>query len=575
MRTSTLVGLFLLPVVLFAAVPHVELPTNISPDPHGIAAPAEKPAAIYRLPVLKPSLVLMPEQLTVQAEDFIDWSVVSVGAPAAWAKGLTGKGVKVAVGDSGIDTGHKDFAGAIKASKDFTRNRNGVEDGNGHGCVMGSDMLYTTATGLSSAESVFAALIGPRIPDDIAVIKDVRHLEVYTLSANPKTGEPVRARVNAVHKLWHTGTMYKVKTGEGSLTLTPWHPIYVVTSTRGTERTIIKKRADEIQPGDNILLSGEIIEGDIKAKPRVSSAVVSIETFQHDDFVYDLTVEGTHVYACNGHIVSNTHCAGSIGARKNGWGVQGVAYECDLLVGKILSDGGSGRTDDISEFVTWAVSQGADVISLSIGGGGVDQWMPPVMAAAEQAGVLLICAAGNDGNGRPVNYPAAYKEAVAISAIDEQKRLAGFSCTGRQIACNGVCLGVGMSGGCSVLVRAGENVSISHGLSLDATHIYGRSSWCVEAHDEQAVRVATVLSEPGEAETLFSGDLLICPTGDCSEREQEVVNTRGDILPEMGEQGGGSITDSKPEEMVFAASVTVKQKDEDPAVEVRVDVAAP
>jgi len=132
-----------------------------------------------------------------------------------------------------------------------------------------------------------------------------------------------------------------------------------------------------------------------------------------------------------------------------------------------------------------------------------------------------------------------------------------------------------MSGGCSVLVRAGENVSISHGLSLDATHIYGRSSWCVEAHDEQAVRVATVLSEPGEAETLFSGDLLICPTGDCSEREQEVVNTRGDILPEMGEQGGGSITDSKPEEMVFAASVTVKQKDEDPAVEVRVDVAAP
>ncbi|MCT9932740.1 S8 family serine peptidase [Planotetraspora sp. A-T 1434] len=60
-------------------------------------------------------------------------SVQQIGAPAAWRRGLTGAGVKVAVLDSGIDAAHPDLAGRIGESRDFTASPTGVADTQGHG----------------------------------------------------------------------------------------------------------------------------------------------------------------------------------------------------------------------------------------------------------------------------------------------------------------------------------------------------------------------------------------------------------------------------------------------------------
>ncbi|MFC8760705.1 S8 family serine peptidase [Streptomyces sp. NPDC057193] len=59
-------------------------------------------------------------------------SVPLIGAPEAWAAGYTGKGVKVAVLDTGIDVGHPDFAGLIDGTASFVPGE-GVTDVNGHG----------------------------------------------------------------------------------------------------------------------------------------------------------------------------------------------------------------------------------------------------------------------------------------------------------------------------------------------------------------------------------------------------------------------------------------------------------
>ncbi|MBO1336862.1 S8 family serine peptidase [Streptomyces sp. VRA16 Mangrove soil] len=59
-------------------------------------------------------------------------SNAQIGTPKAWEAGLTGKGVKVAVLDSGYDTTHPDLASRVTESKSFIEGQD-VADANGHG----------------------------------------------------------------------------------------------------------------------------------------------------------------------------------------------------------------------------------------------------------------------------------------------------------------------------------------------------------------------------------------------------------------------------------------------------------
>lgn len=98
------------------------------PEPRPAAAkPGEE---IIRLPPgeMLPQIV----SLTNEDTEVSDWGHATLRIPNAW-KVTKGKGVTVAVLDTGCDCDHPDMVGAVVASKDFTRSRSGCVDVQGHG----------------------------------------------------------------------------------------------------------------------------------------------------------------------------------------------------------------------------------------------------------------------------------------------------------------------------------------------------------------------------------------------------------------------------------------------------------
>ncbi len=129
-----------------------------------------------------------------------------------------------------------------------------------------------------------------------------------------------------------------------------------------------------------------------------------------------------------------THCAGVIAARENSSGVIGVAPEAGLLIAKVLGDSGSGSLAQIVAGIDWAVTNGAEIISMSLGSSSGSPELKAAIDRAVAAGVFVIAAAGNEGPSLDtVGYPGLYDNVVAVGAIDPRKRIASFSSRGKAV----------------------------------------------------------------------------------------------------------------------------------------------
>lgn len=127
-----------------------------------------------------------------------------------------------------------------------------------------------------------------------------------------------------------------------------------------------------------------------------------------------------------------THVAGTIAqTTNNGIGVAGVAYCATILPVKVLDGAGRGTLANVAEGIRWAADHGAQVINLSLGGGGRSKVMEQAVVYARNHGATVICAAGN--NGRYVESPANAPGAVAVSAIDDADQIAFFSSRGPEV----------------------------------------------------------------------------------------------------------------------------------------------
>lgn len=163
----------------------------------------------------------------------------------------------------------------------------------------------------------------------------------------------------------------------------------------------------------------------------------------------------------NGH---GTHCAGIIAALDNEIGVVGVAPEASLYAVKVLGRSGSGYVSDIIAGLEWSVSDGMDIVNMSLGADVDVQAFHDACDAAEFAGVVLVAAAGNDGGA--VIYPAAYDSVIAVAATDSSDVRPWWSNYGPEIA-------IAAPGVNILSTYKGGGYETHSGTSMAAPHVAG------------------------------------------------------------------------------------------------------
>lgn len=121
-----------------------------------------------------------------------------------------------------------------------------------------------------------------------------------------------------------------------------------------------------------------------------------------------------------------THVAGTIGAADNSIGVVGMAPGVDMHIIKVFNESGWGYSSDLAYAAEKCSAAGANIISMSLGGGGANSTEENAFKAFTDAGGLVVAAAGNDGN-NVRSFPAGYSSVMMIGANDADNNIADFS----------------------------------------------------------------------------------------------------------------------------------------------------
>lgn len=124
------------------------------------------------------------------------------------------------------------------------------------------------------------------------------------------------------------------------------------------------------------------------------------------------------------------HVAGIIAAEDNKVGTVGIAPNDELYAVKDLDANGEGYLSDIVEGIEWSISNGMQIINLSLGFESDFPLLRDSINKAIDAGLIVVAAAGNTNGGR-VSYPALYENVFSISAIDKTDKIADFSAVGK------------------------------------------------------------------------------------------------------------------------------------------------
>ncbi|WP_233580804.1 S8 family serine peptidase [Streptomyces triticirhizae] len=188
--------------------------------------------------------------------------------------------------------------------------------------------------------------------------------------------------------------------------------------------------------------------------------VVAEQNFSESDTASDRDGHGTHVASTVAGV---------------GDPYTGVAPGASLLNGKVLDDYGSGWESDIIEGMQWAVDEGADIVSMSLGGYAgpeIDPMEEAVNTLSAESGALFVIAAGNEGpSAGTIGSPGTADAALTVGAVDDDDALAEFSSVGPRTRDGGLKPDV-TAPGVDIAAAGAEGAAIwEYGTPVDDTHV--------------------------------------------------------------------------------------------------------
>ena len=195
---------------------------------------------------------------------------------------------------------------------------------------------------------------------------------------------------------------------------TPADPRYVE---QWAHATINSPQAWDITTGSTGVIIAIVDTGIDEGHPDLAAKIVP---------GYDFVAGDADPHDEHGH---GTHCAGIAAAiTNNSLGVAGMDWQARIMPVRVLDFQGSGWTSDIASGIIWAYQNGADVISLSLGGPVYSPTLQNAVNAAHNAGSLVVAAMGNDRTGgNPTAYPAANDNVMAVAATTTTDTYAYYS----------------------------------------------------------------------------------------------------------------------------------------------------
>lgn len=213
---------------------------------------------------------------------------------------------------------------------------------------------------------------------------------------------------------------------------------------------------------------------------------------------YDFVNDKVNAADDHGH---GTHVAGTIAqSTNNRFGVAGVAHEAQLMPLKVLSRQGGGTVSDIAEAIRFAADHKADVINMSLGGGGESKLMREAIEYAHKQGVVIVAAAGNAGR-NAAEFPARYPHVIGVSALDSAGNKAPYSNFGAGVdiaAPGGSLRSGGEAGGIlqNTVTPNGDSVFAAfQGTSMASPHVAGVAALIRSAGIQNPDQVEKILKQ--------------------------------------------------------------------------------